>query len=144
MMFMGKSITLQHVHMQQQAGSYDCGLFALATATAISNGLESGRLEFRQRMMRVHLKNALLTKLLLPFPAKEVPTRVPQLVWIDRVRIYCVCRQPENWQRKMVECSLCKDWFHNDCVKVPEEVMVLPIVSELTRFLYFHNVMFHT
>ena len=37
MMFMGKSIALQHVHMKQQAASNDCGLFALATATAISN-----------------------------------------------------------------------------------------------------------
>ena len=48
---MGESITLQHVHMQQQAGSNDCGLFALATATAISNDESSSQERITNKVM---------------------------------------------------------------------------------------------
>ena len=93
MFFEGKTIVIQHVHMQQQSGSSDCGLFALATAAAICNGLNPGSLEFQQRLMREHLRKSLQRKKLLPFPFKEVPRRIPEFVLKDRLRIYCVCRQ---------------------------------------------------
>ena len=49
--FSGKSITIHHMHMQHQAGCSDCGLFALATATAICNGMDPGALNYLQRQM---------------------------------------------------------------------------------------------
>lgn len=41
--------------------------------------------------------------------------------------LYCVCRRPYDFNRFMIECDICKDWFHgryvnyglfNICVKV--------------------------
>ena len=32
------SIVLEYIKMQEQSGASDCGLFAIATATAICNG----------------------------------------------------------------------------------------------------------
>lgn len=27
--------------------------------------------------------------------------------------VYCVCRQPYDVSRFMIECDICKDWFHS-------------------------------
>ncbi|XP_062863370.1 lysine-specific demethylase 7A isoform X2 [Trichomycterus rosablanca] len=34
--------------------------------------------------------------------------------------LYCVCRQPYDFNRFMIECDICKDWFHGSCVQVEE------------------------
>ncbi|KAM9651206.1 lysine-specific demethylase 7A [Trichechus inunguis] len=34
--------------------------------------------------------------------------------------VYCVCRQPYDVSRFMIECDVCKDWFHGSCVGVEE------------------------
>lgn len=26
--------------------------------------------------------------------------------------LYCVCRQPYDFNRFMIECDICNDWFH--------------------------------
>ncbi|XP_058481641.1 lysine-specific demethylase 7A isoform X2 [Solea solea] len=38
--------------------------------------------------------------------------------------LYCVCRQPYDVSRFMIECDICKDWFHGSCVKVEEHQAV--------------------
>ncbi|XP_043084409.1 lysine-specific demethylase 7B [Puntigrus tetrazona] len=35
-------------------------------------------------------------------------------------QLYCVCRQPYDVSRFMIECDICKDWFHGSCVVVEE------------------------
>ncbi|KAM9467333.1 lysine-specific demethylase 7A isoform 1-T1 [Clarias gariepinus] len=35
-------------------------------------------------------------------------------------QLYCVCRQPYDLNRFMIECDICKDWFHGSCVQVEE------------------------
>ncbi|XP_078730156.1 histone lysine demethylase PHF8 isoform X2 [Lampetra fluviatilis] len=34
--------------------------------------------------------------------------------------VYCVCRLPYDVTRFMIECDVCKDWFHGSCVDVEE------------------------
>ncbi|XP_026087086.1 lysine-specific demethylase 7A-like isoform X1 [Carassius auratus] len=34
--------------------------------------------------------------------------------------LYCVCRQPYDFNLFMIECDICKDWFHGSCVQVVE------------------------
>ncbi|XP_042326771.1 lysine-specific demethylase 7A isoform X4 [Sceloporus undulatus] len=34
--------------------------------------------------------------------------------------VYCVCREPYDVSRFMIECDICKDWFHGSCVRVEE------------------------
>ncbi|XP_077449575.1 lysine-specific demethylase 7A isoform X1 [Stigmatopora argus] len=38
--------------------------------------------------------------------------------------LYCVCRQPYDVSRFMIECDTCKDWFHGSCVHVEEHQAV--------------------
>ena len=60
------TITIQRAPLQMQKGGSDCGLFAIASATAVCNGhnLET---QFDQSQMRPHLLKCLEDKLLLPF-----------------------------------------------------------------------------
>ena len=56
------TIFVQQAHMQQQTGASDCGLFAIATATAICNGQKPENIQFDQIQMRQHLLTSLYTK----------------------------------------------------------------------------------
>ncbi|XP_062914397.1 lysine-specific demethylase 7B-like isoform X1 [Mobula hypostoma] len=40
------------------------------------------------------------------------------------VPVYCECRQPYDAGRFMIECDVCKDWFHGSCVRVEEHQAV--------------------
>ncbi|KAG1675211.1 Lysine-specific demethylase 7B [Nymphon striatum] len=35
-------------------------------------------------------------------------------------RAYCVCRQPYDSTKFMIECDVCKEWFHGSCINISE------------------------
>ena len=51
------TIRLHYNNVQMQSGQADCGLFAIAFATALLNGLHPGAYYFDQSLMRSHLLN---------------------------------------------------------------------------------------
>ena len=61
--------------MQEQSGISDCGLFAIATATAICNGQDLCILEFDQFLMRKHLLQCFQNGAVLPFPSQSIAAR---------------------------------------------------------------------
>ncbi|KAH8755363.1 hypothetical protein F5883DRAFT_469315 [Diaporthe sp. PMI_573] len=36
---------------------------------------------------------------------------------VSAVRKFCMCKQPENPDRRMIECPTCKEWLHEECLK---------------------------
>ena len=116
-----------HVKMpliQQQKGSTDCGLFAIAYAyeLASGNGHVCNEMVFEQSAMRHHLVECLEKEEILPFPrALQRATAVraeKQLV----IQTHCICHLPEYGE--MVQCDLCDTWYHlrcTDLIQVPEE-----------------------
>ena len=48
-------ISLEFVDVTVQAGTYDCGLFAVAFATALALGIRPEEFQFNQPEMRKHL-----------------------------------------------------------------------------------------
>ncbi|XP_052676429.1 lysine-specific demethylase 7B-like isoform X2 [Crassostrea angulata] len=38
----------------------------------------------------------------------------------DEETVYCLCRKPYDENEFMIECDICKDWFHGSCVGVQE------------------------
>ena len=50
---------LQYVDVQMQSGANDCGLFAIAFATALCHGELPGKYIFERRAMRGHLMKCL-------------------------------------------------------------------------------------
>ena len=110
-------ISVVMVNCQRQMGSSDCGLFAVAFATALAQGLKPENFTFIQGDMRKHLYNCLSSGKLSMFPTK--PRKCLYKVRrVETIPIYCRCRLPEI--QPMIECSKCYQWCHTDCFNVPE------------------------
>ena len=56
---------------QKQKGNVDCGLFAIATTTALAFGKNPSKLQFIQEAMRLHLISSFTQKLMSMFPCKS-------------------------------------------------------------------------
>lgn len=65
-----KNPRLQLVKTQKQVGTQDCGLFAIAMATAILNGHDTKTVRFRQQSMRDHLARCYEEQSLTLFPTE--------------------------------------------------------------------------
>ena len=62
------AIKVKYIDTQMQSGSSDCGIFAVAFATALANGEAPGAIHFNQPKMRRHLVNCLESRFLSAFP----------------------------------------------------------------------------
>ena len=40
---------------------------------------------------------------------------------VEVMNVFCTCRMPEEDGERMISCDLCKQWFHEKCITVPEE-----------------------
>lgn len=38
----------------------------------------------------------------------------------SRTSLYCICRKPYDKERAMIACDSCSEWYHFDCVSLPE------------------------
>ena len=110
------TIRLHYNNVQMQSGQADCGLFAIAFATALLNGLHPGAYYFDQSLMRSHLLNCFERGEMEMFPIiKE--RRVKKK--IKRIEEYCSCRRPLTRGAQFIQCGACREWYHtNSCVKV--------------------------
>ena len=126
-----KKISFQYSRMQYQAGGSDCGLFAIATACSICCGEEPEELRYNQSKMREHLRACFEAEKIIPFPSnrRRVPAQNKSRD-VDQVPVYCVCRLPHD-DRQMVQCTQCEDWYHTDCVRVPQD-----FISQKTKPWY--------
>ena len=116
-----KEITLQYVAVQQQLGSYDCGLFALAFATSLVHGCDPAKTTFTQVRMRQHLYQCINRGILSLFPSASSVRDDCGILSTETIELYCKCRMPEI--PPMVECSTCGEWFHTECVNVPDDAL---------------------
>ena len=113
------SITLKFVDVQMQSGGYDCGLFAVAFATALVLGKNPGQFLFDQTAMRKHLWKCLKSGRMTMFPVKKERRRAKKIKTEEPIPVFCSCRLPEISGAQMIECSQCKTWYHVElCVQV--------------------------
>ena len=105
-------ITLRHMNVQMQSGTYDCGLFAIAFATALVHGEHPGKFLFNQDSMRQHLIKCLELGEMMMFPIKKTRRSAGRMKSEDVIEIHCSCRMPEIPGVDMIECSACGRWYH--------------------------------
>ena len=99
---------------QKQIGAHDCGLFAIANATALANGVDPATLKFQQAKMRKHLTLCLENKK-LTFPHTESdPTSHTKRTRKDTVSLHCLCHRYHPGS-KTFKCSNCHNIFHLMC-----------------------------
>ena len=102
----------------KQVGGNDCGLFALAFATALCHGLNPSSFFFSQGFMHAHLQKCMTEGKMTMFPGRS--TSRPRCKKSIRVPLFCHCRMPNDTRLKMIACAICSEWFHDACEKVPE------------------------
>ena len=107
--------------VDQQTNGTDCGVFAIAFATALCYNMDPTSLKFNRRAIRAHLLDSLKNGYIGIFPFKEKSsTGYEETVAMP---VYCDCRLPYNPTKdQMAECTNCKKWFHQACQKIPDKV----------------------
>ncbi len=113
------SFDLLFEDVDMQPNGTDCGLYSLAFATTLCSGGDPVKLHYKGAQMRNHLMGCLEKGVAQPFPATRRGARRPRN--ITTVEIYCHCRMPEG-KVKMVQCIACREWFHEHCEKIPDNV----------------------
>lgn len=116
----GKVLSIRNLSVQQQnKGSVDCGLFAVAYALEAcrgSRGIETNFMYFDQPRMRKHMLKCLEKKFLDPFP-RHNDDKIPVCKQSSEfVELYCDCRMPEWIDENMLACNACKRWLHLQCI----------------------------
>ena len=117
-----KQIEVRYADVQWQSGPNDCGLFSLAFATSICFGVDPTTIAFEQRLLRSHLFDCIQSGKLSMFP-ERTNTRRPKPFKKEHISIYCVCRLIDDGTQ-MIECFSCLEWFHQSCVRVPEQFLL--------------------
>ncbi len=113
------AIKLKYMDVQMQSGGYDCGLFAIAYATALVLGKQPGNFLFDQEKMRPHLLKCFEDGHITMFPTKRARRTGMRKKAVENVPVYCSCRMPDLPGCKWLECSKYKEWYHSDtCVQV--------------------------
>ena len=115
--------------IQRQTGSKDCGLFAVAAATATATGHDPVYLTWNQSEMRRHFIKCIETEIVTPFPSKARGTRTGKIPKPHSYTIDCICdcNLPEfayinsngNGGSRIIQCDKCGFWFHNQCYNIP-------------------------
>ena len=111
--------------VQQQFGSCDCGLFAIAFTLHLAMGDDPQHILFEQSQMRSHLLKCFQEKKMEPFPHKvaSIQTENAPFFPYATLDLFCTCHMPETYD-DMVECEECGEWFHLKCMgltKAPTE-----------------------
>ncbi len=107
-----EKIALKHMDVQMQSGSYDCGLFVIAYATALVHGEHPGKFLFNQDSMREHLMQCIERGEMTMFPIKKIRRSAGRLKNEDFIEIHCSCLMPAIPGLEMIECSTRRSWFH--------------------------------
>jgi len=116
------SVTLQYMNVQHQYGGSDCGLFALAFATALCTSTDPTACTFDQGQMRAHFLSCLEKGQIDQFPFKE-RRPISRPVKLETFDIHCHCRMPDNQKERMILCSgTCKQWYHDTCERIDENI----------------------
>lgn len=123
-------IGLMDCESQKERGS--CGLYAIAFATALAFSFNQSELRFDGSQMRSNLMKCISDGAIIPFPTKGLRTRSN---WRPKKKIsiplFCVCRMPDFGVHEllpkkfhvMVQCNICKEYFHQECENIPESAI---------------------
>ena len=104
-----------------QAGSNDCGLFAITFAIALALGEKPELFLFYQPKMWAHLQKCLERGKMEMFPViRKRRVKNSRVKATEAVPVYCKCRMPEMPGEHLIEFTNCKEWYHIDtCVPAP-------------------------
>jgi len=59
--------------------------------------------------------------------------REPPKKKIRKRKVYCLCKEPKEKERKMIRCEVCKDWYHPECVEKIGKKVEKPFICLLKK-----------
>lgn len=114
------NIELKLVDVHLQSGASDCGLFALAFATALAYGHCPGSFVFDQRQMRQHFAMCREARNMTMFPILRDRRSESRVKYVCMTNVHCICRMPRMGDEPMIQCTACGEWYHGTiCIEVP-------------------------
>ena len=127
-----KLLSIRKLAVQQQNGTLDCGIFAVAFAVEACEGNDISVACFDQMMMRQHMHVCLQEGVFHSFPKmkrSQKPRKVHLRSTMNLIKfeLYCTCRMPEMLD-DMVACDKCSMCLHCSCTDLELECSI----SELT------------
>ena len=117
-----------HAYMQpvqQQSNGTNCGLFAIAYATALAYSRDPTKVYFDEEKMRIHLHECIVNGKITPFPEVKFSFRIKMSKAKKKtVELWCTCKRPfqPGESEAMAECETCMEWFHKSCKDIPDGV----------------------
>ena len=117
-----EAITLKFAKVSMQTNGSDCGVYAIAYATALCLGTSPAKLLFDDSKMRPHLIKCLEDGCFTMFPVRQTSRKVT-IKAAQCIPVHCTCRMPSVDGTSMIECSACKNWFHILCVSPSPSVL---------------------
>jgi len=109
-------ISVQSMNVVRQKGMSDCGMFAVAYITSISMGQDPVNIVYKQETMRPHLLQCLVAKNMSSFPVQCYRTVRKPVSLSTTLKLFCLCRQVYMRGSKMIECTRCREWYHQVCI----------------------------
>ena len=97
------TIEIRVQSVQSQPNGVDCGIFALAFATALCYGKDPCEVFFNRRAMRQHVWFCIESNTLSMFPHTRRASS-PELLACVKVPVYCSCHSSST-KGKMVQCD---------------------------------------
>ena len=115
-------ITINTMEVQKQVNRSNCGVLAIAMAYDLCAGLDPGTAKYNQKEIRHHLTTSLEEGTITRFPRRAESRKTAGIVSSLDVDLHCTCRMPHEEDVDWAECDTCKNWFHKECMDIPDEV----------------------
>ena len=119
------TLKVNMVDVGRQTNRSDCGMLAVAIAYDLCPGKDQSTVEYDHNAIRSPLTKCLKNCSLSQFPIQGQRLAEGVTSFKD-VELYCTCRMPEMAEDRdkvpMAECDVCKEWYHQSCIDIPNEV----------------------
>ena len=109
------NIEVKIMTISRQTGSSECGLYAIAIATAIAFALDPASFVFRQEDMRAHIVECFEKGKMSHFPVTKTRRHTSQVEKVITIFICPRCKKTDDGTQ-MVQCESCFNWYHGSCV----------------------------
>ena len=116
-----KQLVVRMMDVARQQNGSDCGVLAVSFAYDICSGKDPCSVKYDYKSIRQHLVDCLEKCCISRFPivGERRSTGVNNTQSVD---LHCSCRLPEEIGDKMAECDMCKTWYHQHCLDIPDDI----------------------
>ena len=116
-----EQLVVRMMDVGMQSNGSDCGVLAIAFTYDVCSGNDPCPVKYDHRSIRQHLADCLENCCLSCFPVAG-ERRSTSIRHTQSVDLHCSCRLPEEKGDKMAECDVCKTWFHQHCMDIPDNI----------------------